>query len=297
MPMIITLAADASNLTDMQQKLIVGLASAFVGVFGTLLAYFLKSRREPRRKVSYDSATEPGLGGIDPKLRDKLRISYAGTHVEDLYSAHYRIANSGNSVVKNQRVRFSIPDDVRLLELILAPEPEPELKVQRSPESSRSQIIYTIGQLERGEEVSFGLVLDGKNAPQWRVKTSNEEGDVDVAQRGAQRNIEDRAHVVPFLTSVFFFLFLPPAISGFMLYEALSDALTSLIRLAFLIFCMIHLLPTLRLVRETFFSGDKAGRGHEIEGDAYIFNDNTFNGGVTWNPEARQNGMGSGPRQ
>jgi len=294
--MIITLAAGASGLTDMQQKLIVGLASAFVGVLGTLLAHFLKSRREPRRKVSYDSATEPGLGGIDPKLRDKLQISYAGTHVEDLHSAHYRIVNSGNSVIKNQRVRFSIPDDVKLLELILAPEPEPELKVRKSPESSPSQIIYTIGQLERGEEVSFGLVLDGKNATQWKVKTSNEEGGVDVEKRGAQRNIEDRAHVVPFLTSVFLFLFVPPAISGFVLDETLSDALTSLIRVAFLIFCIVHLLPTLRLVRETFFSGDKAGRGHEIEGDAYIFNDSTFNGGVTWNPEARQSRTESAPR-
>ncbi|MEU8999019.1 hypothetical protein AB0C95_30065 [Streptomyces caniferus] len=297
MSMIIAFAAGSSSLTDIQQKLIVGLASAFVGVFGTLLVHFLKSRQEPRRKVAYDAATEPGLGGIDPKLRDKLRISYGGTHVEDLHSAHYRIANSGNSVIKNQRVRFSIPADVKLLEFILAPEPEPEMKVERSPESSGSQIIYTIGHLERGEEVSFGLVLDGKNATQWRAKTSNEEGDVDVEKRGVQRNIEDRAHVVPFLTSTFLFLFVPPAVSGFVLQEALGHALASLIRATFLVFCIIHLLPTLRLVRETFFSGGKAAQHeHNIGGDAYIFNDTAFHGGVTWNNEARQK-RGASPSQ
>jgi hypothetical protein len=96
----------------MQQKLIVGLASAFVGIFGTLLVHFLKSRQEPRKKVSWDSTTEPGLGSIDPKLRDKLRISYNGTQVDNLFSARYRPANSGNTVIKNQRVRFSIPPEM-----------------------------------------------------------------------------------------------------------------------------------------------------------------------------------------
>ncbi|MGW7522690.1 hypothetical protein [Streptomyces sp. NPDC054783] len=254
----------------MQQKLIVGLTSAFVGIFGTLLVHFLKSRQEPRKKVSWDSITEPGLGGIDPKLRDKLRISYNGTQVDNLFSARYRLTNSGNTVIKNQRIRFSIPPDVKVLELAPAPDPEPELKVERSPESTSGQIVYTIGQLERGEEVSFSLVLNGQNARQWKAKTSNEEGDVDVNERDAQRNVEDRAHVVPFLTSAFLLFTVPPMVSNLLFDDALGDALAALLGITFLLSSLLHLHPTLRLIRDTFFSGGT--KGTNIEGDALFFN-------------------------
>ncbi|MEV4444821.1 hypothetical protein [Streptomyces mirabilis] len=284
---IYTIAASSTGLTDMQQKLIVGLASAFVGVFGTLLVHFLKSHQEPRKKVSWDSTTEPGLGGIDPKLVDKLRISYNGTPVDNLFSAQYRLANSGNTVIKNQRVRFSIPEGVKVLELLLAPEPDPELKVERSPESSDSQIIYMIGQLERGEEVNFSLVLDGEKARQWKAKTSNEEGDVDVYQRGSQRNAEDQAHVIPFLASLFFLLSLPPAISGLVIDSTLGDALSSLARIALFCFSLLHLFPTLRVVRDAWFSEGKSGDGH-VAGDAFFFNGSTFHGPVTGKQLVRQ---------
>lgn len=277
---IYTIAASSSSLTDLQQKLIVGLASACVGVFGTLLVHFLKSRQEPRKKVSWDSTTEPGLGGIEPKLVDKLRISYNGTLVDNLFSAQYRLANSGNTVIKNQRIRFSIPDGVKVLELLLTPEPDPELKVERSPESSDSQIIYTIGQLERGEEVKFSLVLDGEKARQWKAKTSNEEGDVGVYQRGSQRNAEDQAHVIPFLASLFLLLFLPPAINGLIIDSILGDALSSLARIALFGFSLLHLFPTLRVITGAWFSREGSGK-RQIAGDAYFFNGNTFRSTVT----------------
>ncbi|UUU25839.1 hypothetical protein [Streptomyces sp. DSM 40750] len=287
MSTIATIAAGSSGLTDMQQKLIIGLASAFVGVFGTLLVHFLKVRQEPRKRISWDSDTKPGLDNIDPELRDELRISYNGTRVYNLFSARYRLANSGNTVIKDQRVRFSIPDGVQLLNLIPAPDPEPELGVERSPESSDSEIIYTIGQLERGEEVGFSLVLDGENARQWKVKTSNKEGDVEVDQRGSQRNAEDRAHVVPFLASLFFLFAVPSVISGLTFDSALGDALASLARIALLLFSLLHLFPALRLIRDTWFSGRQARVGYDIAGDHIDFNGSTFHGPVTGKQDVR----------
>ncbi|MEV5144096.1 hypothetical protein AB0L14_06530 [Streptomyces sp. NPDC052727] len=296
MVLLYTIAASSSGLTDMQQKLIVGLASAFVGVFGTLLVHFLKSRQEPRKKVSWDSTTEPGLGGIDPKLAEKLRISYNGTPVDNLFSAKYRLVNSGNTVIKNQRIRFSIPEGVNVLELLPTPEPDPELKVERSPESSDSQIIYTVGQLERGEEVNFSLVLDGEKARQWKAKTSNEEGNVDVYQRGSQRNAEDQAHVIPFLTSLFFLIFLPPAIGALAIDSILGEALSSLARIALLCFSLLHLSPTLRVIRDAWFSQEKSREGH-VAGDAFFFNGSTFHGPVTGKQLVKPRGHESNSQQ
>ncbi|GAB7033233.1 hypothetical protein AB0G35_37035 [Streptomyces sp. NPDC021749] len=277
MSTIVIIAAVSSGLTEVQEKLVVGLASAFVGVFGTLLVHFLASRQKPRKRVSWDSVTEPGLGSIDPQLGAKLRISYNGNHVNHLYSARYRLTNSGNTVIKNQRVRFEIPAGVKVLELAPAPQPEPELEVERSPESSGSRIVYTIGQLERGEEVGFSLVLDGHSAPQWRAKTSNAEGGVDVQKRDSQRNVEDRAHVIPFLASVFFLLAIPPVVSGLVFYGKLGGVLASVVRIAFLLFSLLHLFPTLRLLRDIYFSGK--GKGTTIDGDALFFN-GSIHGGV-----------------
>ncbi|MGW4933506.1 hypothetical protein ACWEQH_10965 [Streptomyces sp. NPDC004166] len=276
------LAADNPGLTDLEQKLLVALVSAIIGVSATLLVHFLKARAEPHKRVSWEASADRGFAAIDDAgIQEKLRVTYDGVQVKDIYSIKYKISNTGNRVIKNHRIRFSFPAEVLLLESYLSPTPEPELKVEAA-KSHPPEVTYTVGHLERNEEVNFQFVASGESAVLWKAVHSNEEGDVDVERRGAAEKKEDRTHIVPFFISVFLFLTVPYALSVSLIDEPISDALSTVSGFTFLAYALFHLAPVSRAVRDLFSRTDirGIGRDYTITGDNGSVAVGTLNGSL-----------------
>lgn len=254
--MMLHLAA-SQGLSDLEQKFVVALVSAIIGASATLLVHFLKARSEPRKRISWDSSTDPGFAAIDdPEIREKLSITYGHVTVKNIFSIKYRISNTGNRVIKDQQIRFSFPEDTQVLESYLSPTPEPELKVERSPSPNPREVIYKIGHLERDQDVQFRFVTAGESANKWKAVPSNEEGDVDVQKRGAAEKKDDRAHVKPFVISVFLFLTVPYLFSSSLIDEPIAESLATITRFTFLSYSIFHLSPVARTVRDMLNKAD-----------------------------------------
>ena len=254
--MMLHLAAN-QGLSDLQQKFVVALVSAIIGASTTLLAYFLKARSEPRKRISWDSSIDPGFAAIDdPEIRDKLSVTYGHVSVKNIFSIKYRISNTGNRVIKGQQIRFSFPEENQVLEAYLSPTPEPELKVERISSLNPQEVIYKVGHLERDQDVQFRFVTAGENGTKWKAVPSNEEGDVDVQKRGVAEKKDDRTHVRPFVISVFLFLTVPYALSSSLLDEPIAESLSTITRFTFLAYSLFHLSPVARTIRDALNKAD-----------------------------------------
>ncbi|MFF4263011.1 hypothetical protein ACFY7Y_06175 [Streptomyces virginiae] len=249
MPML--LAAN-QGLTDLEQKLIVALISAIIGAGATLLVHVLKARAEPRKRISWDATTDPAFSAIaDPAIQQKLNITYDSVDVKNIFSLKYDVTNTGNRVIKDQRFRFRFPNGTRILETYMSPAPEPEFKVELEPSPDSQHVTYKIGHLERDQEVHFRFVVAGESADPWDAVPSNEEGDVVIEKKGSAQKKEDRAHIAPFLVSMFLFLTVPITLGTVLIDEAVSDALSTIARITLLVYALFHVAPVARTIRDT----------------------------------------------
>jgi hypothetical protein len=181
--------------------------AVFTAICGFIFAVILQriqDRRAPRKAISWDAEIERPAQ-LKKDENDRIGISYNGTPVQDLFQVKIRIENTGNTIVKNEYVRFKIPDEARILELSPYPTPEQELGVSEdeslvlSPMERR----YKIGHLEAGQSVSFLIVTDGGAWPTWDdIYPYNEEGDVLFQRRDIARAKEDAEEVQPFIRNL-----------------------------------------------------------------------------------------------
>lgn len=288
--MIATHLAASTGLSDLQQKLLVALVSAIIGASATLLVHFLKQRTEPRKRISWEASEDPGFAAIDdPEIQRKLAVTYDDVAVKNIVAAKYKVSNTGNRVIKDQRIRFSFPKGIEILEVYLSPISEPELKVERHNESSSSEVIYKIGHLEREQEVQFRFVVAGESIEGWKAVHHNEEGDVEVEKRGAAEKKEDRSHVAPFLASLFLFVTVPYSLTHSIIDEPIAEALATIIRTTILAYALLHLVPVTRLVRDTLMKSEASRSGSTINavahssGTVLVLDDSRIHGGVELN--------------
>jgi hypothetical protein len=187
--------------------------AAFTAIFGFVFAVILQriqDRRTPRKAISWDAEVERPAR-LKEGERARIGISYNGTRVENLFQVKIRIENSGNTVVKNEYLRFKMPEGARLLEMSPYPVPEQELRVEEVdvPALDPTQRRYKIGHLEAGQSVGFLIVTDGGAWPTWTdIHPHNDEGGVRFEQRDIARAKEDAESVQPFIRNVSAFLLL-----------------------------------------------------------------------------------------
>lgn len=203
----------ASEISDFQQKVIIGVLSAILAFLSTLFFERLKARRESRRELTWEARTQAGIVSIDPSFQERVTLTYAGNPVDNISSIDFKVRNTGNEVIKSHLLRFAFPSDCRILEARLSPEPERELGVRRETESEQgpSEVIYKIGHLEAGQEVSLQIVTSGASAKDWRPHSHNDDGNVRFEERSAARAKDDSEHVTPFLVYAFTLLAVAPA--------------------------------------------------------------------------------------
>ncbi|MEU7172952.1 MULTISPECIES: hypothetical protein [Micromonospora] len=189
-----------------ENKLLLAVFTAAIGFLFALAIERIKSRKALRRQLSWDVRVVDQL----PQVRKgggvgKITVSYGNVEVENLTHVILSFENTGNSVIKNQYVRFRFPEEAKILEIALDPEPEPELGVTEVDEgkTSPSDRRYLIGHLEAGQNIRYRVISDGGKWHDWAgVHPFNEEGGVDFQRRDAVRAREDEEEVAPFVRSL-----------------------------------------------------------------------------------------------
>jgi hypothetical protein len=191
--------------------------AAFTAICGFVLAVIaqrIQNRRTPRKAVSWDAEIErPARLERD---QDRIGISYNGTPVQDLVQVRIRIENTGNTLVKNEYIRFRMPAEAKLLEMAPDPVPEQELDVSRdrTAKLGETERRYRIGHLEAGQNVSFLIVTDGGAWTTWHdIHPYNEAGDVLFQRRDIARAKEDAEELQPFIRNLAAFLLLTILVS------------------------------------------------------------------------------------
>jgi hypothetical protein len=192
--------------------------AVFTAICGFIFAVILQriqDRRAPRKAISWDAEIERPAR-LKKDENNRIGISYSGTPVQDLFQVKIRVENTGNTVVKNEYVRFKMPDEAKILEISPYPTPEQELGVSEDdslvlgPRERR----YKIGHLEAGQNVSFLIVTDGGAWAAWQdIHPYNEEGNVLFEQRDIARAKEDAEEVQPFIRNLAAFLLLTILVS------------------------------------------------------------------------------------
>ncbi|MGW6961268.1 hypothetical protein [Streptomyces chartreusis] len=258
-------AAEAA-LTDFQRDLIIALAGGLVGVLGTMAIEYVKARREPTKRLSYDAETRTAIVSADDQVRPRLGLTYDGRYVEDLSSVEFTVENTGNCVVQQQQLRFRFADSSEVLDAAATSTHEAEWGVQRRPdlEQSHREAVFAIGHLERGQRVTFRLLASGRGSGSWEVVPHNPLGDVDLRERSAARMKDDREHMPAFFSLSFLLFTVPPVFSAFGFVGEVTAAFVSA---SFIAAAVPHLAPTARALRDVLFRSHQPGRILTVGGD------------------------------
>ncbi|MFJ7334882.1 hypothetical protein ACIQUU_16720 [Streptomyces sp. NPDC101116] len=246
---MLTLDLASSAISDFQQKVIVGVVSAILAFLSTLFFERRKTRLEPRKELTWVAHTQAGLVTIDPQFQERVALTYDGDFVDNLSSVDFKVQNTGNEVIKNHLIRFTFPNECRVLETRLSPEPERELKVQRDrpSEEGTNEVVYRIGHLEAGQEVGLQIVASGTSAKDWKPHSHNDEGNVRFEERSQARAKDDSEHLTPFLVLTFALLAIPPFLE---FTPTLGEFLSYAFRGTMLILLTPHIAPTSRLIKQ-----------------------------------------------
>jgi hypothetical protein len=255
------LIADAASATpnisppsDTVSKVAFAIGSAIIGAACSYVIALLLARRNPHKQLSWDASTDRSMLSVSSDIRDNVNISYKGENVSDLVAVKCRVANTGNTVIKEEQLRFAFRDGTRILEADFSPQPERELRAARVDlaDLKPTERMFFIGQLEAGQEVSFEIMATGERVEEWSLHHSDE-GNVEFRQRDANRIKDEEEHIRP--TVIIAILFL--AISAIMQAIEATDFFLNqfvagigvLIDLALAISLAPHVLPIARIIQ------------------------------------------------
>ncbi|MFD4573484.1 hypothetical protein ACFWNK_13510 [Streptomyces sp. NPDC058417] len=260
-------AADAT-LTEFQQNLIIALGGTLVGVLGTMAIEYVKARREPTRRLSYDAETRTAIVSAAEQVRPLLGLTYDGRPVEDLSSVEFTVENTGNRVIQEQQLRFRFADGSEVLDAEATSAHEAEWGVLRRPDLEQGvrEAVFAIGHLERGQRVTFRLLASGRDSGRWEVVPHNPLGDVDLRERSTARMKEDREHMPAFFALSFLLLAVPPL---FPVFGVAGDLAVTFVRAGLLAAILPHLAPTARALRDVLVRPQQPGHVYRFHGDVH----------------------------
>ncbi|MFE7428288.1 hypothetical protein [Streptomyces sp. NPDC057545] len=242
----------------------------------TLIVWYLNSRRDPVKRITWEARTQSSIVSIDREFQQKVGVSYDGRNVSDLCAVRFKLKNTGNKVIKNHKIRLNFPGDSEILESHFSPDPERELGVslleQGNEEGVFTELNCLIAHFEADQEVSFEILAAGNAAKDWKVHSHNEEGDVQFREKSVERTTNNLQLVTAFLALILALSTIPSILSGF---EELDAWVGVAAQLAILTPTLL-LLPaaTRALVKEL---------GEDRSADSAIIHVNAEGGSVIYN--------------
>ncbi|NTW59926.1 MAG: hypothetical protein HGA43_12265, partial [Nitrospirae bacterium] len=233
----------------------------------SFLLAVLKKRKEPRKQLSYDTQVTDSLVEVEHDLREKVRILYNDQEIADLYPVACEVQNTGNTIVKNQLVRFEFPEGSRIVDMSFDPQPEPELIISEEPQadSKLHEKRFRLGHLEKGQYVGFRFLVSSPSPAHVRLHPFNEEGDVEFVPRKLARAEDERYAFTRFITLWILFLLLPRALS--VIPFELGQMAAGVVRLALLVAIWPFLRPSASIISRCILrlAADQAPAGWDIE--------------------------------
>jgi hypothetical protein len=256
------------DTNSLMAKILLALVAGVIGFVSAAILDRRKARRDPRKQLSWDASEDRGIGSVRPGVSEKVKILYDGTEVNDLFLVRCNVTNTGNRVVKAQRLRFEFPRGCQILDCYPDPAPPKEYGLAELDQGDQTtERLYSIGQLEVNQRVGLAFVVTGQTISGWAIHPHNNEGDVAFTRRDVARTLEDQAHVSAFLKYLFFLVLLPPIVSGafgafsFSDFRFIGTTLASILSIWFLLLLSPHLLPTIRVVTR-MLTEPKKDQGH-----------------------------------
>lgn len=250
-------------------RLTVALISSLVSFIVAYFFYRRNKSKEPLKQISYELEKSNGLVEIDEKIRGNINISYMGTPIDNLSYIKTTFENTGNRIIKNQHVRFQLESKSTFIESFFNPVPEKELSAVDTYNGEDNEKTIKIGHLEKGQKVSYHLVVSGEN-PQIKLHPFNEEGGIEFATRSATKEVTDKQILKRFFLIIIILVIIPEV---FGLIEMGGIHLPSLVRTLLFLVLIKDIMNGIRILVEKIFEEDNKQTSHShanIEGNENI---------------------------
>ncbi|MFI5496993.1 hypothetical protein [Actinoplanes sp. NPDC051859] len=197
-----TWAAETAGSGLGTDKMLLAAVSATLGFASSFAIEQVKSRKAPRKELSWSRTIE------EPKLKygaqqvDQLQISFDGARVERPVIIRCTVTNSGNETVKGQVIRFPRVDGAQILEYGIDPVPKREMGVIPLHDDFDGDVQFRIGHLEPKERVAFYLIADGGRWGNAEVVLHNPDGGVKIRREDGAQARDEKAHVIKFFFGI-----------------------------------------------------------------------------------------------
>jgi hypothetical protein len=134
--------------------------SALIATAG--LIFVLSSRKQPRRLVVRE-VRNTSLVTIWPSVRDQIQMTFDGRPIGSLGQVALEIYNEGSDVIQNARIAVSLPEDCKVLGLLIEPA---ELRATSATDKNVIYIIlpYVNPYSDHKQTVSVSILVDGDPA-------------------------------------------------------------------------------------------------------------------------------------
>ena len=137
-------------------------------VAGGAITFFITKYFRQKKSLAYQIVSRMSLVDVNPEVRDKIKIDYDGTRVENIFSFKVRVINDGNVPIKNQPLLFEFDKEAKILVADYKTKPEKEFgEVKRENAGALNGSKFIIGLLNpksKREEIEFNfLTIDNKN--------------------------------------------------------------------------------------------------------------------------------------
>ena len=213
-------AADAVKGEEFSNTLLgkaaIAVISALLSLITGYVLLYLKDRREPTKRISYNAEFRKGMLGLEERIAQDLSVTYKGMPAEHVSYVRCDVLNSGTSYVRDQSLRFEFPSTTEILDVTIDPAPPREVQLTKTNAETDGpyERSYSFQQLETSQKLTFHFVVRDKDSDQrLTVYGFNKDADVEVVKGDVQRVADDRNIVERLIFIALLTLFVPPIIS------------------------------------------------------------------------------------
>lgn len=276
---------------DFNSDLTVAIVTAILSFISAYLLYAWQKKREKKKQLSYDLKITQELIEIGKDIKEHIKITYKDLPTKNLSIIDFTLQNTGNMVVKNQNIRFSLESDAKFIDRYFEPKPEPEWKVEEIDQVPNLLLDrkIRIGQLEIGQKLSLKFIVSGADV-KIKIVPHNDDGDVEFNPRSITTKQDEADTLNRFFNLVFILVVLNVILGGINIDFLNQQPFTiqSVVTLIILAIGLSDILKGIKIISDKFLYKEDAQvtfkdaknvimhSSLDISGDAHIGDANSF---------------------